>query len=72
MEFAKAGFLRPYTAEETSRLTAGMLPSPVETGMWDDQLFGLPYKSNTQLLWYRKSLADAAGVDPTIDRSAAS
>ncbi len=64
-EFANAGFLRPYTAEETSRLTAGMLPSPVETGMWDDQLFGLPYKSNTQLLWYRKSLADAAGVDPT-------
>lgn len=63
-EFANAGFLRPYTAEETRRLTSGMLPSPVQTGMWADQLFGVPYKSNTQLLWYRKSQAAAAGVDP--------
>jgi multiple sugar transport system substrate-binding protein len=63
-EFANAGFLRPYTAEETDRLTAGMLPAPVETGMWEDKLFGAPYKSNAQLLWYRKSAAAAAGVDP--------
>lgn len=66
-EFSNAGFLRPYTAEETARLTAGMLPAPVETGMWDDKLFGAPYKSNAQLLWYRKSLAAAAGIDPTSD-----
>jgi trehalose/maltose transport system substrate-binding protein len=33
--------------------------------MWEDKLFGAPYKSNAQLLWYRKSLAAAAGVDPT-------
>jgi multiple sugar transport system substrate-binding protein len=64
-EFANAGFLRPYTAEETQRLTAGMLPAPLETGKWDDKLYGAPYKSNTQLLWYRKSAAAAAGVDPT-------
>jgi multiple sugar transport system substrate-binding protein len=63
-EFANAGFLRPYTAEETSKLTAGMLPAPIETGMWEDQLYGAPYKSNAQLLWYRKSAAAAAGVDP--------
>src|SRR5690606_18883299 len=42
----------------------GMLPAPVETGMWEDTLYGAPYKSNTQLLWYRKSHAAAAGVDP--------
>lgn len=64
-EFANAGFLRPYTAEETARLTTGMLPAPLETGMWDDTLYGLPYKTNTQLLWFRKSLAQQAGVDPT-------
>ncbi|CAN5184528.1 ABC transporter substrate-binding protein [soil metagenome] len=64
-EFANAGFLRPFTAEETSRLTAGMLPAPVETGMWKDQLFASPFKTNAQLLWYRKSLAATAGVDPT-------
>ena len=66
-EFSHAGFLRPYTAEETGRLTAGMLPAPVETGKWANQLFGAPYKSNAQLLWYRKSQAAAAGVDPTRD-----
>lgn len=63
-EFANAGFLRPYTADEAARLTAGMLPAPVETGTWDDQVYGVPYKSNAQLLWYRKSHAAAAGVDP--------
>jgi len=64
-EFANAGFLRPYTAEEATRLTAGMLPAPTETGKWEGTLYGAPYKSNAQLLWYRKSLAAAAGVDPT-------
>lgn len=64
-EFANAGFLRPFTTDEQGRLTAGMLPAPVETGMWKDVLYGAPFKSNAQLLWYRKSLAAAAGVDPT-------
>lgn len=64
-EFANAGFLRPFTPEEKSRLTAGMLPAPIKTGMWDDTLFAAPFKSNAQLLWFRKSVAAAAGVDPT-------
>jgi multiple sugar transport system substrate-binding protein len=64
-EFANAAFLRPYSADEAARLTNGMLPAPVETGTWKDTLYGAPFKSNTQLLWYRKSLAAAAGVDPT-------
>ena len=64
-EFANAGFLRPYTADETARMTAGMLPAPIETGMWKDELFGLPIKSNAQLLWYKKSMVEAAGIDPT-------
>jgi multiple sugar transport system substrate-binding protein len=64
-EFANAGFLRPYTADEQAQLTAGMLSAPVQTGMWKDTLYAAPFKSNAQLLWYRKSLAAAAGVDPT-------
>ena len=27
----------------------------------------MPFKSNAQLLWFRKSLAKKAGVDPTSD-----
>ena len=63
-EFANAGFLRPYSPDEQARMTAGMLEAPVETGMWKGTLYAAPFKSNTQLLWYRKSLARAAGVDP--------
>jgi multiple sugar transport system substrate-binding protein len=64
-EFANAGFLRPYTPEEAARLTTGMLPAPVTTGMWKNTLFAAPFKSNAQLLWYRKSLTETADVDPT-------
>ena len=64
-EFANAGFLRPFSPQETQRLTDGMLPAPVETGKWDDTLYAAPFKSNAQLLWFRKSVAAAAGVDPT-------
>lgn len=67
-EFANAGFLRPYSADEAARMTSGMLPAPVKTGTWKDTLYGAPFKSNAQLLWYRKSLAAAAGVDPTSPR----
>ena len=63
-EFANAGFLRPYTADERARLTAGMLDAPIKTGIWKDTLYAAPFKSNTQLLWYRKSQAAAAGVNP--------
>jgi len=64
-EFANAGFLRPFTSAEAARLTADMLPAPVATGMWGDKLYAAPFKSNAQLLWYRKSVATAAGMDPT-------
>ena len=40
------------------------LGAPVATGMWKDTLYAAPFKTNTQLLWYRKSLAAAAGVNP--------
>ena len=63
-EFANAGFLRPFGADEKQKLTDGMLAAPVATGMWKDTLYAAPFKTNTQLLWYRKSLAAAAGVNP--------
>ncbi len=64
-EFANAGFLRPFTDNEARGLTDGMLAAPVETGMWNGTLYAAPFKSNAQLLWFRKSVAAAAGVDPT-------
>jgi len=64
-EFANAGFLRPYTPEETVRLTSGMLATPVRTGKWKNTLFAAPFTTNARLLCYRRSLSRSAGVDPT-------
>jgi multiple sugar transport system substrate-binding protein len=65
-EFANAGYLLPITdAADVDELTEGVLEGPLATAYWDDQLVATPFWANTQLLWYRKSVAAAAGVDPT-------
>jgi multiple sugar transport system substrate-binding protein len=63
-EFAEAGFLRPFTPEEARELTAGVLEGPLRSAMWAGELVAVPFGANTQLLWYRKSVARKAGVDP--------
>jgi len=64
-EFASAGFLRPFAAAEAGELTAGVLSGPIESATWNDKLVAAPFWANTQLLWYRKSVAQKAGVDPS-------
>ena len=63
-EFAEAGFLRAFTDDEAAGLTRGVLDGPVETVGWDDEVVAAPFWANTQLLWYRKSVAERAGIDP--------
>jgi len=63
-EFAEAGFLRPFTAAEASDFTNGVLSGPVEGATWDGRLVAAPFWANSQLLWYRKSAAARAGLDP--------
>jgi trehalose/maltose transport system substrate-binding protein len=63
-EFASAGFLRPFSPGEAGELTAGVLRGPVESATWKGQLVAAPFYANSQLLWYRKSVAARAGVDP--------
>ncbi|WP_406300240.1 extracellular solute-binding protein [Embleya sp. NBC_00888] len=62
-EFAEAGFLRPFDPAEAAALTEGMLSSAVESSGWRNRLVAAPFRANTQLLWYRKSVAAAAGLD---------
>ena len=64
-EFAEAGFLRPFTEAEGRELTAGVLSGPVESATWNGELVAAPFWANTQLLWYRKSVAQKAGLDPS-------
>ncbi|MFN2502831.1 MAG: extracellular solute-binding protein [Acidimicrobiales bacterium] len=64
-EFAEAGFLRSFSDAEARELTAGVLSGPIESATWDGKLVAAPFWANTQLLWYRKSVTEKAGLDPS-------
>ncbi|XRQ10111.1 extracellular solute-binding protein [Actinomadura welshii] len=64
-EAANAGFLRPFPEDEAAQFTEGVFPPAVENSTWEGKLYAAPFWANTQLLWYRKSVAQKAGVDPT-------
>jgi multiple sugar transport system substrate-binding protein len=64
-EFAEAGFLRPFNDAEAKELTAGVLSGPIESATWDGKLVAAPFWANTQLLWFRRSVAQKAGIDPS-------
>ncbi|MFI7060456.1 extracellular solute-binding protein [Kribbella sp. NPDC050124] len=63
-EFANAGFLKPFSKQDEATFTDGVLEAPIKTAYWNNQLVAAPFWANTQLLWYRKSAAAAAGVNP--------
>lgn len=62
-EFAEAGFLAPVPEDVADRVTEDVVESAVEGSTWDDELVAVPFWANTQLLWYRESVAEAAGLD---------
>ncbi len=64
-EFAEAGFLEPLPDALASRLQQETLGGAVDGATWDDRLVAAPLWANTQVLWYRKSLAEKAGLDMT-------
>lgn len=62
-EFAEAGFLAEVPQEHRQPLTQDAVASILEVSTWKDRLIGAPMWANTQLLWYRKSVAEKAGLD---------
>jgi multiple sugar transport system substrate-binding protein len=64
-EFANAGWLEPFEGEDATTVTEGVLDGPLDTVKWEDKVYAAPQWANTQVLWYRKSLAKAAGLDMT-------
>jgi multiple sugar transport system substrate-binding protein len=64
-EFAEAGWIIPFEGQDRERASADMLKGSLDSATWKDKLFAAPWSSNSQLLWYRKSLAQQAGVDMT-------
>ena len=65
-EFANAKWLAPFEGDLADQvLDDDVLQGAAETVRWNDQVVAAPQWANTQVLWYRKSLADAAGLDMT-------
>ena len=62
-EFSEAGFLAPVPADVAARVSEGVLPSALAGATWQGKLVTVPFWANTQLLWYRRSVAEAAGLD---------
>jgi multiple sugar transport system substrate-binding protein len=62
-EFAEAKFLLDIPQDRTQEFTDGVVDSAVQSATWRDKLVGIPFWANTQLLWYRKSVVQEAGLD---------
>ena len=59
-EFANAGWIRKWDGNDAREVTRGVFDPVVETASYEGDLYGAPFNSNTQLLWYRKDLVPKA------------
>jgi multiple sugar transport system substrate-binding protein len=55
-EFANAGWIEEWPSQLQRQVTKSVFPSVVKTASFDGKLYGAPFNSNTQLLWFRKDL----------------
>ena len=55
-EFANAGWISRSLRPLAKQVTKNVFPSVVKTASFEGKLYGAPFNSNTQLLWYRKDL----------------
>lgn len=63
-EFASANWLAPFKGDLASRaVDDDVLKGAAEPAKWNGQVVVAPQWANTQVLWFRKSLAQAAGLD---------
>lgn len=62
-ELAEPGFLAPVPADVAESTTQDVLEGALAGATWKEELVTVPFWANTQILWYRKSVAEAAGLD---------
>jgi multiple sugar transport system substrate-binding protein len=60
-EFAEAGWIEPWEGANRDAATAGVIPALLQAVEYEDKIYGKPFTTNTQLLWYHK---DALGDRP--------
>ena len=57
-EFANAGWIREWTGDDADEVTENVFDTVIETASFEGKLYGAPFNSNTQLLWYREDLVE--------------
>lgn len=68
-EFANAEWLAEVPEEKSQQITQSVegdgdyLTGAASTVIWDDKVYAIPLWANTQIMWFRKSLAEGAGLD---------
>jgi len=68
-EFANANWLAEVEGDLADEIAGSAegdgdyLAGAADTVIWEDKVVAIPLWANTQVLWYRKSLAEAAGLD---------
>jgi multiple sugar transport system substrate-binding protein len=64
-EFANAGFLAPLPQSLQEKLQQQSFQGATDAATWEGEMVVAPFWSNTQVLWYRKSFVQKAGIDMT-------
>ena len=64
-ELAEPGYLAPVPDDVEERTTQNVVEGALAGATWKDEIVAIPFWANTQILWYRKSVASAAGLDMT-------
>ncbi len=62
-ELAEPGFLAPIPEDSVDLFSENVLEGALAGATWKDELVTVPFWANTQILWYRESVAEAAGLD---------
>ena len=57
-EFANAGWVRKWEEPLKAQVTQDVFDSVIDTASFEGDLYGAPFNSNTELLWYRKDLVE--------------
>lgn len=62
-ELAEPGFLAPVPQNVIDETTSDVVDGALAGAQWQDKFVAVPFWANTQLLWYRKSVAERAGLN---------
>ncbi|MCL3862570.1 extracellular solute-binding protein [Actinotalea sp. K2] len=62
-EFVEGEFLAEVPDDVAERVSEDVVAGALAGATWNDRLVAVPFWANTQLLWYRTSVAEAAGLD---------